>query len=320
MPHFKVDDAIHCHPKAVMAGDAAMGLWLRAGGFCTGYGTDGFVPDWWVKQQPQGKAKANRLVAVELWHPGTYQGNRPEYQGQTGYNFHEWRQDSYDKVESDREKWRKKKAAQRSSSHTMSPGDNTGDSPGDSPARRDSVKTLKPEEKSAEFARNARRSNAQNPKPDNASSSVNTRMSPGDSRESPGYIPNTQYPKNSGYVPESATESTARDSIAATPAADLVRKTIPPEINSAIQTQLRLNAGVLLKAGESPDVVKEALRDWAAKTGVGPNILASLAADVVKRRNGHARLATVNGMTPGEAKVAGWAELGNTSTQKAIEQ
>ncbi|MGV0042049.1 hypothetical protein [Mycobacterium colombiense] len=99
---------------------------------------------------------------------------------------------------------------------------------------------------------------------------------------------------NSGYLRESATESTARDSIAATPAAELVRRTIPREINSATQTALRLTAGSLLKDGTPFDVIEEALTEWAVRTGVGPGILPSLAADVIKRRNGHART-TPNG-------------------------
>lgn len=133
MPLFKVSDESHSHPKVVMAGDAAWGMWNRAGCFSTHYGMDGFVPGWWVKQQPQGAAKAKRLVAAELWHPGEYEGNRPEYRGQKGYNFHEWRQDLYDKVEADREKARRKKAGQRGASPPVSPGDTTGDSQGDSP-------------------------------------------------------------------------------------------------------------------------------------------------------------------------------------------
>jgi hypothetical protein len=94
-----------------------------------------------------------------------------------------------------------------------------------------------------------------------------------------------------GYLPESATESNASGGIAATPAADLVRANIPREINSATQTALRHRVGELLHEGTPPDIVEEALRDWTARTGIGPGVLASLAADVVKRRNGHARAA-----------------------------
>jgi hypothetical protein len=132
MPRFRVDDDIHSHPKAIMAGDEAMGLWLRAGSFSMAYGTDGFIPDWWIAQQIRGKVKANRLVSAQLWHRGEYSGSRPEFQGQTGCNFHDWQQDSYEKVEADRRKWRIKKAAQRNSSPEVSPGDTTGDSQGES--------------------------------------------------------------------------------------------------------------------------------------------------------------------------------------------
>lgn len=133
MPHFRVDDALHSHPKAAIAGDEAMGMWARAGCWSMAYGTDGFIPDWWVRQQLKGAAKAKRLVAAQLWHPGQYQGDRPEYAGQKGYNFHQWRQDSYTKIEADRQKWRDKKAGQRAAeSPRMSPGDKPGDTLGDS--------------------------------------------------------------------------------------------------------------------------------------------------------------------------------------------
>lgn len=275
MPHFKVSDDAHAHPKVMMAGDAAWGMWNRAGCFSMAYGTDGFVPDWWVKQQPQGTTKAKKLVACQLWYRGKYTGDRPEYQGLTGYTFHEWRQDSYEKIQADREKWRQKKAGQRAASPPMSPGDKTGET---------------------------------------------ARDSPGESRESPGYIPNTQYPNDFGYVPESATEPNGRDAAAATPGAELVRRTIPAELPAPVRTMLRISASTLIREGTPPDVVEQALRDWAAKTGVGPGILPSLAADVIKRRNGHARAAPVNGLTAGEAKVVGWAQLGepNPDERKAI--
>lgn len=131
MPHFKVSDDSHSHPKAIMAGDAAWGMWNRAGCWSMAYGTDGFVPEWWVKQQPQGAAKAKALIGAQLWRRGEYEGDRPEYQGQKGYTFHEWRQDSYEKVEADRAKWRDKKANQRGSVHRVSPGDKRGDNTGD---------------------------------------------------------------------------------------------------------------------------------------------------------------------------------------------
>jgi hypothetical protein len=102
MPHFRVDDGLHSHPKAMGAGDEAMGLWVRAGAYCMHYLTDGFVPDWWVRQQPKGLAKAKKLAAAGLW----FAAQRAD---QDGWAFHEWRQDSKAKVEADRKKARERR-------------------------------------------------------------------------------------------------------------------------------------------------------------------------------------------------------------------
>lgn len=98
------------------------------------------------------------------------------------------------------------------------------------------------------------------------------------------------YTGNRTPAPAAAPHGEPLDAISATAAAELVRKTIPREINSATQTALRIQASILLK-DNPPDVVEEALHDWASRTGVGPGVLASMAADVIKRRNGHARAA-----------------------------
>lgn len=244
MPHFRVDDALHSHPKARRAGFEALGMWACAGSFCMAYLTDGFVPEWWVRNQPRGMTLAKKLIAAGLWHGDA------EKDGEKGFQFHEFvgpgRQDSKQQVEANREKARLRKAKQR------------GSQPDSQPESRP---------KSHEVSRR-------------------------DSGKTPGYTqPNPTQQENSGHQTESATDPTARDSIAATPGADLVRRTIPAELPSATRTMLRISASTLIREGTPADVVEEALRDWAAKTGVGPGILPSLAADVIKRRNGHARAA-----------------------------
>lgn len=246
MPHFRVDDAFHSHPKAQRATDEALGLWVRAGSYCMAYLTDGFVPEWWVKQQPRGTAKAKKLVAAGLWDDNAIRD------GEKGYQFHEFtgpgRQDSREQIEADREKWRKKKAGQRAASPgdtsrdetAMSPGDTHGESPKDS-----------------SYARATR----------------------------PRANPTQPNPKEfSGQLPESATDSNGRDGIAATPGAELVREIIPHGHPDAVLSMLRVRASELLKQGHPRSDVAATLELWLTKPSLGPNALPSLLSEVVKAR------------------------------------
>ena len=78
MPWFKVDDGFAVHPKALKAGNAACGLWVRAGSWSMQQLTDGFIPDH-VLPTLGTKAEAKRLVDAGLWERAV-----------TGYVFHEW--------------------------------------------------------------------------------------------------------------------------------------------------------------------------------------------------------------------------------------
>jgi hypothetical protein len=75
---FKVDDRLAFHPKALAAGNAALGLWVRSGSYCGLMLTDGLVP---AEQASTfgspGQAKA--LVSSGLWVPVP-----------GGYQFHDW--------------------------------------------------------------------------------------------------------------------------------------------------------------------------------------------------------------------------------------
>lgn len=92
MPWFKVDDGFAVHPKALAAGNAACGLWVRAGSWSMQQLTDGFVPEH-VLPTLGTKREAQLLVNAGLWKraPG-------------GWTFHEWecRQPSREQVERDR--------------------------------------------------------------------------------------------------------------------------------------------------------------------------------------------------------------------------
>lgn len=236
MPHFRVDDGLDSHPKAQRAGDEALGMWVRAGSWAMRYLTDGFIPEWWVKQQPRGAAKAKRLVDAGLWHPA-------EKDGEKGWQFHEFvgagRQDSRAQIEAEREKWRQKKAAQRNSPGE-SPGDKPPVSPGDTPGD-----------------------------------------SPGESR-----FPTQPIGKTSGYVESASPDSTSepRSAPVRQDANRLVTDLIPKTHPAAVRTELRLQASALLKEGQPPDLVAEALRLWTTKN-VHPKTLPALISELINHTN-----------------------------------
>ena len=106
MPWFRIDDILAFHPKVLAAGNAAVGLWVRAGAWSMQNLTDGFVPHAAAKQIGS-RSEAKRLVDCGLW-----------IEKDDGYEFHEWdqRQPSRAKVKADREanaerlrKWRKRR-------------------------------------------------------------------------------------------------------------------------------------------------------------------------------------------------------------------
>lgn len=51
MPWFRTDDGFHSHPKRAMVDVATDGLWVRAGSYCAGHSTDGFIAASWVQAQ-----------------------------------------------------------------------------------------------------------------------------------------------------------------------------------------------------------------------------------------------------------------------------
>ena len=77
MPWFFIDDHLAMHPKAVEAGNAAMGLWVRAGSWCAAHLTDGSLPAAMVTPLGGRARDANRLVEVGLWEQPD--GRRGDY-------------------------------------------------------------------------------------------------------------------------------------------------------------------------------------------------------------------------------------------------
>ncbi len=93
MSWFKVDDTFAFHAKTVAAGNAAVGLWVRAGAWASQQLTDGYVPDH-IATALGRPAEAARLVDVGLW-------TRED----EGYRFWQWaeRNPSREQVEGKRQ-------------------------------------------------------------------------------------------------------------------------------------------------------------------------------------------------------------------------
>jgi hypothetical protein len=107
VPWFKVDDNLAFHPKAIMAGNAALGLWVRAGSWGAQQLTDGYIPlD--MARSLGTPSQTGRLVTSGLWIPRD-----------NGYEFHQWaerqplRKDVEAKRAANAERLRKWRDAQR---------------------------------------------------------------------------------------------------------------------------------------------------------------------------------------------------------------
>ena len=126
MSWFPVDDAAHSHPKMRRAGLEAIGLWTVCGSFCMAYLTDGFVPEWFVKQHPRGMALAKRLVDASLWRAGINGEDN-------GWWFHDWKTEcTKERIEEARANARARKQKSRES-RTHGADDVTRDRTRDSP-------------------------------------------------------------------------------------------------------------------------------------------------------------------------------------------
>ncbi len=79
MSWFPVDDDFFMHPKAVQAGNAALGLWVRAGSWSMKHTTEGHVPEYVVSVLGGRKRDVEKLLAAGLWQ-----------RTDDGYTFHDW--------------------------------------------------------------------------------------------------------------------------------------------------------------------------------------------------------------------------------------
>lgn len=100
----------------------------------------------------------------------------------------------------------------------------------------------------------------------------------------------------------------------------LVRRVLGLDYPAATCTALAFHAADLLKQFDEATVV-EALAEWRSRTGIGPAVLTSIVADLVKRRSGHAtgtRLAVVKPSTTDQRVVQAQALKALYANQPAI--
>ena len=79
MAWFKVDDKFHSHPKVIGLPLRAIGLWTKAGAWCSDQLTDGHVPKAIVPILGGSNGDVRALVDAGLWR-----------EVDDGWRFHDW--------------------------------------------------------------------------------------------------------------------------------------------------------------------------------------------------------------------------------------
>jgi len=123
---FPIDDKAHSDDRFRRAGLNAAGLYAMAGSYCADQLTDGFVPDWFVRQFPNGSRSAQRLITERIWARVSGDGNV------SGYRFVDLPH-SVTRAASEerRRKWRDDKL-KRKSGGSVSAAESTSDSAAES--------------------------------------------------------------------------------------------------------------------------------------------------------------------------------------------
>lgn len=69
MAWFRLDDVFHAHPKVLAAGNAAVGLWVRAATYSAAYELDGRVPAHVAEGYAGRPREIELLTESGLWLP-----------------------------------------------------------------------------------------------------------------------------------------------------------------------------------------------------------------------------------------------------------
>jgi len=273
MPWFNVDDGFADHQKAIDAGNAALGLWVRAGSHCAKQLTDGFVSDHMVRHLGTVK-QAAKLVAVGLWEAT-----------EGGYQFHEWGAEHRNPT--------REKVVQKRREDT---------------ARQRDFRSRA----SAPRARGARADIAET-SPENESSQVSDLRhavtNVGVTR--PLSSPSTD--KDHGLTMGAASDLDVRESGPApsgpgsVDAMRLVTLAIGSGLTAGTRTSLAFQVQ-RLRADATDDELDAALKRWDSRTGIGPALLGAIVDDIRKEARGATSrppLVTGNAPHPTDVAIAG---------------
>jgi hypothetical protein len=89
MPWFKIDDKAHSHPKWLKAGNAALGLFVRAGSYSAQHLTEGIISAE-IAQLYGTAPQAAKLVKVGLWHQAQHNCPRCPQPNTGDYVIHDF--------------------------------------------------------------------------------------------------------------------------------------------------------------------------------------------------------------------------------------
>lgn len=109
MAWFKVDDGFYDHPKLDGLSNAAVGLWVKAGAWCSKHETDGVIPASRVRALKGTASQVSALIRTGLW------AETESDSGAKAYSFRNWfeYQPSRESREEERQVWREKKRKSR---------------------------------------------------------------------------------------------------------------------------------------------------------------------------------------------------------------
>lgn len=109
MAWFKVDDGFYDHPKLDRLPNAAVGLWVKAGAWCSKHETDGVIPASRVKALKGTTSQISSLIRCGLWVETESES------GAKAYSFRDWfdYQPSRKERQEERAMWREKKRESR---------------------------------------------------------------------------------------------------------------------------------------------------------------------------------------------------------------